>query len=443
MKHKKKILSLLAALAIAIPMTIPMNTINSAFAESVEFLKVDEDNSGNGVKGAVYDFYEINKDGMSDKKIFTVTTNDKGKLDPNSFKSIDKNYSKNVVDSDGNLNLPVGSYYIVETKAPNNYMINTSTESFLVTEGGFSTINTSDRKFPTSHGQLIIRSSDKRNGSAVPDVEIELFKKDSDGKYQSIATFSSDVDGYMITADNVEMYRGTVVLPVGEYMIRENKAVKGYKKIEKDQYISISKKGVGTTYRVNFAHDIADTNGGNTGNGNNGSQTTGENDNESIKDRETGVKIRVINKKTDKPLSKQGIAVYLSSTGKQVYNGKTNSDGYLSPNDATVGKAITENNVLYLAPGEYYYKLSEYSSAKHHDFTVEKGKIGDQVLKLQVNSDGSLANSSNTKKGTSSPSSSKLAKTGFVNTKVYAFAGIALVCAGIALAAKKKKNNWK
>lgn len=440
MKHKKKILSLLAALAIAIPMTIPMNTTNSAFAESVEFLKVDEDNSGNGVKGAVYDFYEINKDGMSDKKIFTVTTNDKGKLDPNSFKSVDKNYSKNVVDSDGNLNLPVGSYYIVETKAPNNYMINTSTESFSVVKDGMWMIDTSDRKFPTDHGQLIIRSSDKKSGSALPGADIELFKKDSDGKYKSIATFLSDDDGYMIPADNVEMYNGTVVLPVGEYMIKENKVEGNYNQITKNHFIKIQK---GTTYRANFAHDAKGTDSGNQGNGNNGSQTTGENDNESIKDRKTGVKIRVINKKTDKPLSKQGIAVYLSSTGKQVYNGKTNSDGYLSPNDATVGKAITENNVLYLAPGKYYYKLSEYSSAKHHDFTVEKGKIGDQVLKLQVNSDGSLANSSNTKKGTSSPSSSKLAKTGFVNTKVYAFAGIALVCAGIALAAKKKKNNWK
>lgn len=440
MKHKKKILSLLAALAIAIPMTIPMNTTNSAFAESVEFLKVDEDNSGNGVKGAVYDFYEINKDGMSDKKIFTVTTNDKGKLDPNSFKSVDKNYSKNVVDSDGNLNLPVGSYYIVETKAPNNYMINTSTESFSVVKDGMWMIDTSDRKFPTDHGQLIIRSSDKKSGSALPGADIELFKKDSDGKYKSIATFLSDDDGYMIPADNVEMYNGTVVLPVGEYMIKENKVEGNYNQITKNHFIKIQK---GTTYRANFAHDAKGTDSGNQGNGNNGSQTTGENDNESIKDRNTGVKIRVINKKTDKPLSKQGIAVYLSSTGKQVYNGKTNSDGYLSPNDATVGKAITENNVLYLAPGKYYYKLSEYSSAKHHDFTVEKGKIGDQVLKLQVNSDGSLSSSSNTKKGTSSPSSSKLAKTGFVNTKVYAFAGIALVCAGIALAAKKKKNNWK
>lgn len=437
MKHKKKILSLLAALAIAIPMTIPMNTINSAFAESVEFLKVDEDNSGNGVKGAVYDFYEINKDGMSDKKIFTVTTNDKGKLDPNSFKSIDKNYSKNVVDSDGNLNLSPGSYYIVETKAPNNYMINTSTESFSVVKDGMWMIDTSDRKFPTDHGQLIIRSSDKRSGSALPGADIELFKKNSNGKYKSIANLLSDDDGYMITFDDVEMYKGTVVLPVGEYMIKENKVEGNYNQITKNHFIKIQK---GTTYRANFAHDAKGTDSGNQGNGNNGSQTTGENDNETIKDRKTGVKIRVINKKTDKPLSKQGIAVYLSSTGKQVYNGKTNSDGYLSPNDATVGKAITENNVLYLAPGKYYYKLSEYSSAKHHDFTVEKGKIGDQVLKLQVNSDGSLANSSNTKKGTSSPSSSKLAKTGFVNTKVYAFAGIALVCAGIALAAKKKKN---
>lgn len=437
MKHKKKILSLLAALTIAIPMTIPMNTTNSAFAESVEFLKVDEDNSGNGVKGAVYDFYEINKDGMSDKKIFTVTTNDKGKLDQNSFKSVDKNYSKNIVDSDGNLNLSPGSYYIVETKAPNNYMINTSTESFSVVKDGMWMIDTSDRKFPTDHGQLIIRSSDKRSGSALPGADIELFKKNSNGKYKSIANLLSDDDGYMITFDDVEMYKGTVVLPVGEYMIKENKVEGNYNQITKNHFIKIQK---GTTYRANFAHDAKGTDSGNQGNGNNGSQTTGENDNETIKDRKTGVKIRVINKKTDKPLSKQGIAVYLSSTGKQVYNGKTNSDGYLSPNDATVGKAITENNVLYLAPGKYYYKLSEYSSAKHHDFTVEKGKIGDQVLKLQVNSDGSLSSSSNTKKGTSSPSSSKLAKTGFVNTKVYAFAGIALVCAGIALAAKKKKN---
>ncbi|MEG0249504.1 MAG: prealbumin-like fold domain-containing protein [Peptostreptococcus sp.] len=444
MKHKK-ILSLLAALAIAIPMTIPMNMTSSVFAESVEFVKQDEENSGNGVKGAVYDFYEIKKDGTSSSKIFTATTNENGKLDSNTVVVKNNNYSKSVVDTDGNLNLPAGSYYLVETKAPANFMINTSTESFTVTEGGMWSINTSDRKFPTGNGQLIIRSSDKRTGSAVPNVKIQLLKK-INGKYTNIAIFSADNDGYMMTDDNIEMYNGTVVLPAGEYMVKENEVSGNYKKITKDYFVKVQK---GTTYRVDFVHGVKGT-----GSGSGGTQTpgVGDNDNSTIKDKNTGVKIRVINKNTSKPISKRGIAVYLIGSDKQVYNGKTNSDGYLSPNDATVGKDITESDILYLAPGKYYYKLSEYSAAKHHEFTVEKGKIGDQVLKLDINSDGSLGKSSvgtkgsgsNVKKGTgiSSPSSSssKLAKTGFVNTKVYAFAGIALVCAGIAIAAKKKKD---
>lgn len=443
MKHKK-ILSLLAALAIAIPMTIPMNMTSSVFAESVEFVKQDEENSGNGVKGAVYDFYEIKKDGTSSSKIFTATTNENGKLDSNTVVVKNNNYSKSVVDADGNLNLPAGSYYLVETKAPANFMINTSTESFTVTEGGMWSINTSDRKFPTGNGQLIIRSSDK-NGSAVPDSEIELFKK-SEGKYKSIATFSSDNDGYMITGDNIEMYNGTVVLPVGEYMIRENKAGGGYKRIEKDKFLEIKTKGVGTTYRVDFVHGVKGT-----GSGNGGTQTpgVGDNDNSTIKDEKTGFKLKIISSKSKEALSNIGIEVYSKNSGeKEVYNGKTNTYGYLDSAKATEGKDITKNNVLYLAPGEYYYKFTNSTTGKKYSFKVVKGKITEETRPVSASSNtgasGTKGSGSNVKKGTgsSSPSSSssKLAKTGFVNTKVYAFAGIALVCAGIAIAAKKKKD---
>lgn len=429
---KRKVINLLAALAIAAPMTAPISNINSVFAETVKFMKSDEADETKGLENAKFDFYRSADNGISDTKLFTVTTDANGKLDLKSVQFV--NSSDKVVDSKGDLDLSPGAYYAVEVKAPQNYMVNPRPKTFDVVEGIPGELKIPNKKFPSGKGQLIITSVDSRNNAAVSGATLVLSKKDGNG-YKEVATLSTDNDGLLISgSDSVEMYEGTIVLDEGQYMVKEKNVAGNYQTISKEEYVKVSKD---TTSRLNFAHNVG------TDKPAAGTQTSspaGTNVNQAIKDKNTGVKIRVISSINQKPLAKTGISVYsVEANGKEklVYNGKTNSDGYLSATDANPGKNITNNNVLYLAPGNYYYKLSEYSGSKHHKFTVQKGKIGDQILKLKVEGGSSKSN----KKSSSYSGKSTLAKTGSEGTVLYTAAGAALLGAGAIIASKKKKEN--
>lgn len=429
MKHNKKVINLLAALAVAVPMTMPVSNINSVFAETVEFVKQDEDSSSEKLGGAVYDFYKIGNGETPDKKIFTASTKADGKLDINSV-VVASGMKKPV--KDGEIDLENASYYAVETKAPEGYMLNTKLVNFLV-ESGVSPISVvaSDKKFEGEYGQAVISSKCEKTGAPISGATYELYKKEG-SLYKRIADLSTDDNGYFVEASGVEMYNGTLLLPAGEYKLIEKNVPGNYVLNSSEISFSIARHQVKT---LNVLHKLNTNNTGATGSGNSGNTNT--------IDKTTGVKIRVVSSK-DKKKAISGIAlsVYsLDKNGKEtlVYSGKTNSDGYLSANDAKTGGNLVSNNVLYLSPGKYYYKLTDYLNSKKHEFTVKKGKIGNQLLELNIN--GS-ASSSNTKKGArnSKDSSSKLAKTGSENTAMYTFGGMALLSLGAIIAMKKKKE---
>ena len=430
MKHNKKVLNLLAALAVAVPMTAPVSNINSVFAETVEFTKQDE-GSNEKLAGATYAVYEIGEGVNGDKLIFSVSTNADGKLDAGTLHVT--NGSSKFIKEDGNIDLPAGSYYAVETKAPEGYMINVKHETFTVTSGGSASVSATDKKFPSGKGQAIIESKDKKTDAPISGATFILQKKEGNG-YKDIATLSTDDNGYLVEAAGVDMYNGTLVLPEGQYLIKEQNVPGNYAANKGGIQFNVTS---GQTSKVPVLHEVA-TNEANHGNGNGNAAGTGSTSNI---DKTTGVKIRIMDSNDKKkPISGIGVSVYsVDKNGKEnlVFDGKTNSDGYLSTNGAKTGGNLVSNNVLHVGPGKYYYKLSEYPNSQKHEFTVQKGKIGDQILQLNMN--GKNGSASNKKK--SSKDSSKLAKTGTESTAAYTAAGVALISAGAVVAMRKKKES--
>lgn len=432
MKHNRKVLNLLAALAVAVPMTAPLSNIDSVFAETIEFTKHDEDSSSEKLAGAVYDFYEIGMGENPDKKLFSAATKADGTLDINSV--VVAKGVKNPV-KDGKIDLGEGSYYAVETKAPEGYMLNTKLVNFLV-ENGISSIpvRASDKKFEGEYGQAVILSKCEKTGAPISGATYELSKKEGN-TYKKIANLSTDNNGYFVDASDIEkMYNGTLLLPAGEYKIKELNVPGNYVLNSTEYKFNVEK---GKVKSMSILHKLKNTD---ANAGNQTGSNTGNTGSTSNLDKTTGVKIRIIDSKDNKKaLSGVAISVYsVDKNGKEtlVYNGKTNSDGYLSANDAKIGGNLVSNNVLHLSPGKYYYKLSDYPNSKKHEFTVQKGKIGDQILKLNING---KSPTSNTKKS-SKDSSKKLAKTGSEDTAIYAVAGVALLSAGAIVAMKKKKE---
>ena len=429
MRCNKKVINLLAALAVAVPMTMPVSNINSVFAETIEFTKCDEDSPSEKLGGAVYDFYKIGEGEASDKKLFSASTKADGTLDVNSLAVV--NGVKKPV-KDGKIDLGEGSYYAVETRAPEGYMLNTEMVKFDV--GKYNEAKEAkDKKFYGEFGQAVILSKSEKIGAPIVGATYELSKKEGSA-YKKIAYLSTDDNGYFVNASDVEMYNGTLLLPTGEYMLKEKNVPGNYVVNSAEHKFNVEK---GKVKSISILHKLKSTG---VGAGSQTGSTDGNASSPANIDKTTGVKIRIISSKDNKKaLSGMGVSVYsVDKSGKEtlVYNGKTNSDGYLSANDVKIGGNLVSNNVLYLSPGKYYYKLSDYPNSKKHEFTVQKGKIGDQILKLNINGKDSA---SNTKKN-SKDSSKKLAKTGSEDTAIYTVAGVALLSAGVIVAMKKKKE---
>ncbi|WP_101773271.1 MSCRAMM family protein [Peptostreptococcus faecalis] len=413
----KKYLNLLAALAIAIPMTISVGAINGVFADSnLNFTKIDS-SSGNGLGGASIDFYK------GSSKIFSAKTKEDGKLDPASLSR------SGFLDSEGNIKLQDGQYSYYETKAPGGYMINVQGKSFSVSGGVGDSTELSNTKFTGGRGQLIIRVTGKNLNTPLSGSTIDLYKTNSKGAYVKVAILDSGEDGYLVdgyapTADigdtQIEVVNGTLSLTPGSYMVQEENAPTGYAKNTKRYTVKVYENHIAD--RVNITHKTSDTN------------VSGE----------TGFKLTVVDSKTQKGLENQEIAVYSTDANgkneKLVFLGKTGSDGLLDPSKTLSGGGLSSNGVLTLEPGNYYYKLNNYADAKNRTFTVAEGKVTPSKLSLTSTSAGttttngnstktstnSTSNGNNTKTGTSS-----LAKTGQKNLAIYSVIGAAMVIGGV------------
>lgn len=440
MKYNKKVLNIMLAAAIAVPMGM-----TSVFADMgyAKFEKQDQD--GKPLAGATFDVYRVGAAADPDKKLITFTTNDKGKADSltkvDHAKGVNENDMSDAI-NDSELHFEEGAYYLREVTAPKGYMVNVKQENFTITKtSDDAQVTVKNQKFAEGTGQLILTSVDAKEKSPVPNATIEIHNS----KNELVGTFNSNDDGYVMNiaadeAKGVSTYNNTIVLPAGAYTIKETNVGGNYATITKEGKVEIPDQG---TYKFELAHEVKPepTPDPNT--------TPGT---DSTTEKTTGVKIRVLNKKDDSPLSGQVIAVYSKGlTEKKVFEGKTGSDGYLNATGATMGSDLIKDGVLVLPEGDYYYKLAKYSSSMNHDFKVEKGEVGDQTLKLTTSSSsGSSSTSSKDddkkkkkKKSTRSSSSSssddkKLARTGFENATRYTVGGLGLVAVGGILLRKKK-----
>ena len=386
----------------------------SSYAEKIELIKKDVDNNA-PLPDAVLDIYEIGKDGKKDIKLFSATTKEDGKLNVKTL----KNYSdiKNPIDEGGNIDIPKGSYYIIEKKSPKMYLRNVKAEIFNVSDDKDknSMVYVENKKMPQDRSQLIIRVEDETTHSGLIGSTLKLYKK-IDKSYELLTTLTTDSDGYLLNSDKVDNYNGTLLLEPGEYKIVQDGVLGEYYLNEKPVLVTIEKNEISEVLIKN-KHRVA----------------TDKNEKKKPKKQDeklnkTGVKIRVVDKNSSKPIANQGIAVFEDRDGKEkkVFDGYTNSDGYLDAKNATLGKNMANEGIINLKPGKYYYKLTKYRNSVRHDFSVKKGVVGNQILKLNI--EPGVKKQSEGVRNTP-----RLAKTGFESTAIYTVSGMSFILAGAIL----------
>ena len=180
------------------------HVINTRVRADIELIK--KDNEGNRLSGATFAIYD------KSAGRFTKPA------------QIQTSYRNGIVRFDG---IPVGEYLVKETKAPEGYIASDKVIFVKVTE--------------KDHNQ-VIKLRDVINTRVRAD--IELIKKDDEGKRLAGATFAifdkSDKDCKKPVQIQTSHKKGLVVfegIPVGKYLVKEIKAPKGY--IASDKVISV------------------------------------------------------------------------------------------------------------------------------------------------------------------------------------------------------------
>ena len=400
MKYNKKLLGVVSAFAIALPMSL-----GSAFANgTVDFLKTSS--TGDKVAGAEITFYQAGK------KAFTFKTNAEGKVDAASVASANSYDVTNIVDS-----LKAGEYTYAETKAPTGYMINSRHEALTVTDGLTSNVEIKNTKFKDGLGQVIVKSLDKATSAALGGATVDLKQGD-----KLLASINFDdkgnvMDASYITADGrnlgLETVDGSILIKPGDYILVENKASEGYA-LNTQAYKLTAKSGVTTTIEILQEKSSSTT---------------------STSEKQTGVKIRIVNT-SKSAISDQEVSIYAVDKDKKnprlVFKGKTGADGYLDATKASEGIALLKDGVVSLQPGNYYYQLT--GGTNHNDFTVEQDKVTpiEKTIKLNSNSKTGGVTSTTSK-------SASLAKTGMAGGLApLVGGGLAIVAGGLAITRRKK-----
>ena len=412
MKYNKKLLGIVSAIAIAIPMSLGSVLANG----TVDFTKTSS--VGDKVADAEITFF------TAGKKAFSFKTNAEGKADSKSVTPANSYDVTNIVDTNGNLNLKKGEYSYMETKAPKGYMLNAKIETLSVTEGLTSNIELRNTKFKEGMGQLIVRSIDKSTRALLGGATVDIKNND-----KLVATINFDNKGNVMDASSIttegsslgiEIIDGSISMKPGEYSLIENKASDGY---ALNTTVYKVKVGAGSTSTLEVTQE----------------KKSGENN---PTEKQTGVKIRIINT-SNSAVSDQEVSIFAVDKDKKsnprlVFKGKTGDDGYLSSTKATEGATLLKDGVVSLQPGNYYYKLT--GGTKENHFIVEQDKVTPIVKTINLGTNNKTNNPSNRNTGSNSNSkSSSLAKTGMVGGLAPVVGGgLAILAGGFAVTRRKK-----
>ena len=135
------------------------------------------------------------------------------------------------------VSLPVGVYYLQETKAPENYVLNSEPLQFRVTEdGNRQPIEVVMKNEPVT-GSLTLVKKDADTGNCLAGAEFKVYKKDDYDLYgesaEAVYTASTNSDG-TLTIRNI---------PFGQYTVVETAAPAGYELNTKPQNFTITETG--------------------------------------------------------------------------------------------------------------------------------------------------------------------------------------------------------
>lgn len=168
---------------------------------TVKIIKVDADDKGKTLSGAVFSVYET----ATGKKVGELLT---GK------------------DGAANLELPEGDYTLRETTAPEGYSLSTESISVHLKAGETRELTITNRKDVAEPGTLRVVKVDKDGGKKLKDAVFGIYDADSDKKLDEITTDRKGV--------------AEIELPVGDYYLRELEAPDGYERSEKRINFSIN-----------------------------------------------------------------------------------------------------------------------------------------------------------------------------------------------------------
>lgn len=168
---------------------------------TVKIIKVDADDKGKTLSGAVFSVYET----ATGKKVGELLT---GK------------------DGTASLELPEGDFTLRETTAPEGYTLSTESISVHLKAGETRELNITNHKDATEPGTLRVVKVDKNGGKKLKNAIFGVYDADSDKKLDEITTDRKGV--------------AELELPAGDYYLRELEAPDGYERSEKRINFSIS-----------------------------------------------------------------------------------------------------------------------------------------------------------------------------------------------------------
>ncbi|WAW14480.1 SpaA isopeptide-forming pilin-related protein [Peptostreptococcus equinus] len=431
MKIKKKILNILMALAIAIPM-VGAGSIGSSFAVgSINFKKVDS--KQRGISGAEITCYKI-ENGVN-TQYFKAKTDINGFIDTSTVTLLEKT---DIFASYGKINLEPGDYKFIEKKAPEGYKLNTTEFVRKIVDNEAADPIVIQNDYESNKIAIEVKTVDKNSGYGIEGAQIQLIS----GK-ENVTTFITGKNGMLqmngSTIDNQEIYNklqpkvvnGVLLINMGtgDYTIKEKKAPSGYK-------LNTNQWTYGTVN--NKMQDIIIEH-----------EKTSSVSNENPKKIDTGFKLEVINEEYD-PLKNVKVGVYkVDSKNKiieKVFVGMTGDNGSFDSKKAQKGGELVSNGAISLEPGRYMYKADGLS--KNYYIDVKEGQVPKKIIKLsqkditylnsKKNSDLINSKTNNNKNYTTANNNNKrLAKTGSENSIAYTLSGLTLLVSGAFIFIKK------